>query len=113
MARGARQLRWFQTHADGQSVTSGGQSNNELLTTLGKDIRRGSTITRMILYLMLRPQSTNTLGSVKFGVVSVTEDAATANAFPDADIAGDEADWLYRGAAHALMSNLLYSITRI
>ena len=69
----------------------------------------------MILYLMLRPQATNVLGSVKFGIVSVTEDAATADAFPDADIAGDEADWLFRGAAHALMSSVNegHQLTRV
>ena len=101
-----RTLRWFQTHADAQTVSSGGQSDNEVLQALGVDLRRNATITRIILSLTIRALTIDTLCRLKYGIVSVSEDAATANAFPDADAALDLADWLWRGASVIQMSDL-------
>ena len=101
-----RTLRWFQTHADAQTVTSGGQSANELLSALTVDQRKGATITRMILQLWFRADTIDSICRVKWGIVSISEDANTASAFPDADSALDLADWLIRGAEVVLTSDV-------
>ena len=100
-----RQLRWFQTHADAQNVTSGGQSANQLLSALTVDQRKGATITRILMHLVLEAQAIDTSGLVKYGICSMSEDAVTASAFPDADAALDLTDWLIRGAAVIRMSD--------
>ena len=101
-----RPLRWFTTLADAQTVTSGGQSQNELLQNLSVDQRRNSTITRIILQLVLANATIDKKGGVKWGITNISEDAFTAGAFPDADVALDDTDWLVRGAEVVAMSDL-------
>ena len=93
-----RALEWFSTLADAQSVTSGSQSNNSLLSLMDTSVTKGATITRIILQLVIHLGSTAVNSRLKYGIVIVSEDAAAANAFPDADVSSDQADWLVRGA---------------
>ena len=93
-----RSLRWFSTFADAQTVTAGGQSNNSLLSLVDSADMKGATITRMIVQLVLASGAADQIGRVKWGIVVVSEDAAVAAAFPEADFASDQADWLVRGA---------------
>ena len=106
MPQRAREVRWFQTHADAQTVTSGGQANVEVLQALSVDQRKGATVTRIILELVLGVAQIDTKCNLKWGIVSLTEDANTAGAFPDADAALDLADWLVRGASIIKMSDV-------
>ena len=102
----SRPMEWFTTLADGQTVTSGGQSNNELLVQLAESIRKGSTITRILLQLVIHPATVNTICRLKWGMVLVNEDAASGGTFPDADQSTDRADWLARGAELVSVTDL-------
>ena len=94
-----RALQWFTSISDAQTVTSGGQSANELLAGLSDTLRKGSTITRIIMQLVLHAGTVDTtFGRVKYGIVLMNQDAVSAGAFPDADVATDNVDWLVRGA---------------
>ena len=104
-----RQTEWFDTNADAQTLTTGSQSNNELLSQMVTDEVKGSTITRILMQLTLRAGTVDTVGLVKWGIVVVNGDAAAADAFPDADVASDRADWMAKGAELVVMSSLTQS----
>jgi len=100
-----RTLEWFSTIAHAQNVTSGGQANVSLLSLMDVSVVKGSTITRIILQFILQAQTAATLGRLNYGIVLVSQDAAAAGAFPDADITADQADWLVRGQETVLASD--------
>ena len=98
-----RTLEWFTTHARAQTVTSGGQTANSMLA-LDPLLRKGATITRIIMQLTLQGLSTGLVGICDWGIVVLNGDAVIAQAFPDADVSSDRADWLARGQESVVTS---------
>ena len=78
----------------------------QVLSALATDLRKGATVTRIILELSLAANAIDIVARTKWGIVSISEDAATAAAFPDADAALDLADWLIRGASVIVSSDV-------
>jgi len=101
-----RSLAWFTTIANAQTVTTGGQSANALLTNLDLELHKGATVTRMIVQLFLLANTIDILGRIQWGIVLVNRDAADVVVFPDPGVANDRADWLVRGAESLLMSDI-------
>ena len=101
-----RPFLWYTSIALAQTVASGGQSNNALLSLLDSGAARGSTITRVIVKLYAR-SPVNTFQTFHYGLVVVSEDAATAGAFPDTDVASDQANWYVRGFGLASATSTL------
>ena len=101
-----RALEWYTTLLGSQSVVNGGQANSSLLDNLPAGLIKGSTITRIIMRLVIRPNVVNTLCFLSFGIVLMTDEAVSASGFPDADVAADQADWIMRSRESASLVNL-------
>jgi len=103
-----RGFRWVTRIDDSQAVSSGGQTCIDLLVpyTVLVDNLKGHTITRIIMRIILEPDTTDQITSTHYGIAVVNADAAAANAFPDADIEGDNVAWLMRDFSVNRMTSL-------
>jgi len=112
-----RAFQWFTRIIESQVVASGGQFCVDLLVNLSDVNTKGATVTRIIYKLITRADTANQDTHTYHGIAVVNADAASAGAFPDADIETDNVRWLVRGmhfnATTALdqSSNYLTSMT--
>jgi len=92
-----RAVKWFTTLLDEQALVSAGQITFDLLSGLAVANRKGSTVTRLLIDLMINPDTDGSRKLMSFGIVYVDTDAVAAGAFPDSDVADERVDWLMRG----------------
>jgi len=104
----ARAFKWATRRVVTQAVASANQVCVDLLPALNFEeaLKKGSTVTRIIAQVWSRPDTINQETELSFGIAIVNSDAAAANAFPDADIEGDNVAWFLRGMHVNRVSNL-------
>ena len=95
-----RSYQWYSILDENDTaVASGTQIEKDLLGDLVTDERKGATITRVILDLVISPDQAGQVTFTSYGLCMVNRDAVAAGAVPEADVNSDRADWLLRGRA--------------
>ncbi len=93
----SRAMDWFDIVDEGdESIASGGQVAKDLLGALASDLKKGATITRVLLDLWIAPDTVAQITHTSYGLVLENIDQASAGGHPDADVNSDQADWLLR-----------------
>ena len=102
-----RQYQWFSILDENDTaLASGNQVEKDLLSGMSTDDRKGSTITRVIVDLVITADTLNQKTFTSYGLCMVNLDAFAAGAVPDADSNVDRADWLLRGRSRNYMTQL-------
>ncbi len=103
-----RPTEWFTTSRLFTLLADGAQTNETLLSAAGIGARfiKGTTITRMIIDLRLKPATIAQQTSLFWGIVVMNSDARAAGAFPDTDDVSDRPDWMIRGRMQSISENL-------
>ena len=96
-ARGGprRQTEWYDTDVN-VSVPISGQATVQLDVNLVSDEKKGATITRVLVSLIVFPSAVNLSSRVHMGIVLIEQDAVSAGAFPDVDQMDDQPGWMWR-----------------
>ena len=97
VSRQRRPTQWFDARVVDEVVLTGAVHIVELLDLMDDAVKRGSTVTRTLLHLTLRPESVAQLSIVMFGVAWVDNDARAAGVLPDLNTDVVETDWLVKG----------------
>ena len=101
-----RQAEWFDTFIN-ETTASGQQDVQDLSSPIAQDEKKGMTIVRIIIDLTTLLVTAGTGGLLSYGIALVSNEAAAAIAYPDAD---DEDDmgrgWLWRARRVVSASNL-------
>ncbi len=93
----ARAMQWFSIVDEGdRSLASAAQFEADLLTGLSLDLTKGATITRVLLDIVIAPDTVSQITHTSYGLVMVNDDQFSAGAVPEADANADRADWLLR-----------------
>ena len=102
-----RTYQWYSILDENETaLASGSQIEKDLLGDLVQDERKGATITRIILDLIIAPDTIAQVTFTSYGLCMVNKDAVSAGAVPEADVNADRADWLLRGRSRNLSGNL-------
>ena len=95
-----RATEWFTTEQNTFiDLAAGAQVGLALFSAVSAGARfiKGTTVTRMIIAIDMRPNVTAQDNYCSWGITTVNQDAATANAYPEADDTSDRAGWMVRG----------------
>ena len=90
---------WFDSSSVAQTVASGAQANKDLSVNMTDSDKRGCTVTRILLSLMIRPTLVDLENFLFYGIAMVHEDVAN---YPDPDVSTDEPGWLLRDFRNVL-----------
>ena len=95
-ARGPRRVaEWYDTEVL-MNITAGTQASLNLTAGIVDDLKKGTTIVRMIFQIAVRALTVNTAARVAIGMAMVSTEAASASAFPEPGTANDQVAWLWR-----------------
>ena len=104
--RGVRRpTEWFDLFNVGITISASGQVSRDLLGLVPLGMKKGSTVTRTLIDLVVRPQGTIIYSNLTWGIVMIDDDAAAGGAIPDSDEAADQSGWLGRGLVPCVTSN--------
>lgn len=101
-----RAYKWYTTHADFVALAGGVQTNANLLANLELANNKNATVTRIILSINVAPDTVAQQTATYFGITTVSAEALTAGALPEADVDTDAVDWMLRGFVVNRMSDL-------
>jgi len=102
-----REYQWYsKLDEEDRAIASGNQLELDLLNEMVDDNRKGATITRVILDLVIVPDTVAQTTFTSYGLAMVNGDALAAGAVPEADVNADRADWVLRGRARNMVSSL-------
>ena len=103
-----RAFDWYETFSTFFTLAPALQTNIRIRTAFdqGAANLKGSTVTRLIGWIVLAPTVQASLVELAYGVIIVNVDARIAGALPDADDPTDRADWMLRGRMISNMSSL-------
>ena len=106
--RPTRPMEWFTNERAFAAIASAGQDNHTLFnaSSVGARFVKGTTITRMIIDVRLKPDTVAQQVNLSWGVVVMNADARAAGAFPDVDDISERPGWLVRGRLTAISANL-------
>ena len=97
----ARAMKWYTTLVNENAISSGGFLRLPLLSGMSIANMKGSTVTRMIIDIWLRPDTLSSFKILDFGILWYPQAAVDANAFPDLAIEDEKYDWLLRSRMYA------------
>lgn len=104
-----RETEWFALdRVPFQSLTGNSQTNETLFnaTAVGARFVKGTTMTRMLIDIAIKPNSISQQVALAWGIVTMNADARAAGAFPDAEDVSDRAGWMMRGRLVTISANL-------
>ncbi len=91
-----RSVFWVDTIDQVNILAASGQQTVDLLPVESGAARKGQTITRLILKLVIEPSVADISYRPTWGVVLVNSDALTAGAVPESNDEDDQPGWLLR-----------------
>ena len=103
--RNRRPTQWYESIQQDVALNAGQQAHTDLLSNIATGNRQGSTVTRMILDIQMRPGAITVTHEIYVGIAVLNADAVGASAFPDADSV-DDTDWLFHARLISNSSNV-------
>ena len=105
-ARGPRRaLEWYDRFIS-QSNASNVQSLVDLSLGIATDEKKGMTVVRIIIDMLIIPQSINVLATTNLAIHMASADAFSALAVADADDQDEQPGWLWRTRRSTALSNI-------
>ena len=104
-----RQVMWITREQIVTNLASGAITNLGLYSIGihgGTLFKKGSTITRMLVDLIVSPDAVAQRVRLYWGIVVVNADARAAGAFPDPEDVTDRPSWLVRGRAEVMADSI-------
>ena len=88
------------------AISSGQQSETDLLSGMANSVKKGATITRVVGSLIVVPDLSDQHTHHTWGLVVVSDEAFNAGALPEADLEAERVSWLWREGGDCSMSSL-------
>ncbi len=103
-----RETEWFSIEQGFVNLAASAQASVPLFnaTQVGARFIKGTTITRQIINIWMKPDTVGEFISGFWGIVIMNADAVAAGGFPEADDMSDRPDWMVRGQLQGIMSGL-------
>ncbi len=92
-----RAFKWVTKSGGAEALAASAQVGKDLLPSFPTDNIKGCTVTRIVGFLHVKPDTVAQASFTSFGIVLVNADSLSAGAFPDADIDADNVAWFVRG----------------
>jgi len=91
-----RAMKWYTSIFNNTAIVNGGTFRRSLLPGIPDALRKGSTVTRILLSLWMENDTFTTLKRLDLGIGWIDEDAFNASAFPDPEDENERFDWIFR-----------------
>ena len=102
----ARPFQWFTRIVPNTTLAGNAQTSVDLTVNMESARRKGCTVTRMLVNVVLEAGVVAQDLQLTYGVLWVDADALSAGALPDTDVESENVDYMLRGCLFGSQSDL-------
>ena len=91
-----RAMKWYTSMFNTTAIVNNGTFRRSMLPGIPESLRKGSTVTRILMTLWIANDTASTIKRLDLGIGWIDEDAFNAAAFPDPEDENERFDWIFR-----------------